>query len=90
MGTIAGLFAAFLLAFVAGRVLSAPSSRTAAMTFVAVVASLYGGVLLFCLRTRDEAHRRFARAVLVTVPIAMLALFAAIGAMMSGSPFFPV
>ena len=85
VGTIAGLVAACVLAFVAGRVLSAPSSRAAAITFVAVAAALYVGMLVFCVRTRDGAHRRFARAVLVTVPIVALVLFAALFAAFSGA-----
>ena len=75
VGTIVGVLAALLGAFAASRVLSAAPSGTTWLVGGAAALG-YVGVLVFAVRSRDEGNRRFARAVLVTVPIVLFLLAA--------------
>lgn len=84
VGTIVGTFAACLLAFVGARVLSAPASEGQAASFGAAVALGYVGLMIFSLRTRDAAHRGFARGVLLAVPVVLAVIFAVLFAIMGG------
>lgn len=87
VGAIVGVIAACGLAYLASRVLSAESPGATAIAIGVVAALGYVGALRFAWRTRDVTRRRFTRAVLVTIPIVLLVVFAVLYAVFRGAAF---